>query len=140
MCKHSVLVCSSLLVTLVMALGCGGKRAAKVEANRGPATGTVTLEGKPLKGGSITFISVKDATYHMTCMIKPDGSFTVGNAPLGEVQVAVETESAKMIGPDAYVPIPRKYSKAKTSGLKTTIGQAGPDGENQPLTFDLKSK
>jgi hypothetical protein len=137
MYRNAVLVCASMLV-LAMVSGCGSGRAGKIEANRAPVTGTVTLDGTPLKGGSITFVSVADPNYRMTCMIKSDGSFKVSNAPSGDVLASVETETMKFSNPDGYVRIPQKYAKTNTSGLKATITKDDPQG--QKLTFELKSK
>jgi hypothetical protein len=104
------------------------------EANRQTAAGIVNFDGKPLGGGSITFISVKDNMYRMTAMIHANGHFSANNVPSGEVKVSVETETAKIGNPAGYVKIPTKYTNPETSGLTATIG-----GE-EPLTFDLKSK
>jgi len=132
--------CLALLLVLTTAAGCGKKPPLTYEADRGGVSGVVTIDGKHLEGGSITFISAKDKMYRVTCMLKRDGTFRAGDAPLGDVLVAVETESTKMGGSGGYVPIPAKYAAIATSGLKATITKAGPDGQAQTLSFDLKSK
>jgi len=137
MLKTICVFCGSLLILVPLLAGCSQK--AKVrDANRDPASGIVNFDGNPLKGGSITFISVKDPMYRMTTMIRPDGHFAVENAPSGEVLVSVETETARFANPDGYVRIPSKYSNPATSGLTATIAKGEADGT--PLTFDLKSK
>jgi hypothetical protein len=130
-----------LIVLASQLAGCGHKPKA-IDPNRAPASGTVTFDGKPLKGGSISFYSVKDPTSYMRCNIKPDGTFVVTNAPLGDVLVAVETDTAKFSNPDGYVRIPQKYTNIKTSGLKATIGRGSAEGQKEApkLSFDLKSK
>jgi len=136
MFKTICLFCGGLLILLPLLAGCGGP--AKVhEANREPASGMVTFDGKPLGGGSITFISAKDAVYRMTAMIRADGHFLMNNAPSGEVIVSVETETAKIGNPSGYVPIPAKYNNPKTSGLTAVVGK---DEAGGSLKFDLKSK
>ena len=145
MCKEIAVVCGGMLVVLMVVVGCGKKPATR-EANRGGVTGMVTLDGKPIGGGTITFISAKDPIYRVTAMVKFDGSFTVSDAPLGDVLVAVETASAQIGNPKGYVAIPLKYANINTSGLTATItkshgeGQAEGEAEGQKLSFDLKSK
>jgi hypothetical protein len=140
MSKYTFLACGGLLVVLAMTLGCGGKKTPTVEANRGRVTGIVTFDGKPLGGGQIGFVLAKDPMYRKTAMIKPDGTFSTRDAPLGDVLVSVENESAKMFNPNGYVPIPRKYSNVKTSGLKAMITVSDdPEGLKLP-PFELKSK
>jgi hypothetical protein len=137
--KKTILRCSVLVALFAIAAGCG-KRPATYEGNRGLVTGTVSVDGKLVGGGSVTFVSAKDPMYRVTVMIKPDGSFRVGDAPLGEVLVAVETESAKIGNPSGYIPIPRKYTNVKTSGLTATIKKRTGEEEMPKLTFDLKGK
>jgi hypothetical protein len=133
-----------LLILVPLFIGC--HRAPPIEKERTAAKGTVTLDGKPLPGGTITFRSVKDTMFRATVVIQPDGTFLVADAPEGPVTVAIETESvlalAPPLGPNdpkpkAYVPIPAKYADEKTSGLSATVAR----GEDAPpLSFDLKSK
>jgi hypothetical protein len=137
MSRKAFVTCAGLLVVFATVFGCG-KRTPTIEANRGSVTGIVSLDGKPLRGGNISFISVTDPAVRKTCTIGPDGSFSVPNAPLGDVLVSVETESEKIGNPNGYVPIPKKYTNVKTSKLKATITKDDPNG--QKLTFDLKSK
>jgi hypothetical protein len=70
--------------------------------------------------------------------IKPDGTFSVADAPTGDVLVAVDNEAQKYNNPKHYLPIPAKYRNAKTSGLKGTIRTDQPDPPM--LTIELKSK
>jgi hypothetical protein len=143
--KETIQVCNKIflkyggvLVVLVLTIGCAKKHVGTHEANRGGVSGIITIDGKPLRGGTISFVLVKDQMYNLACPILPDGTFKAGNAPLGEVLVAIETESQRLNNPNGYVPIPKKYSNTKTSGLKVTITKDDPEG--QKLTFDLKSK
>jgi hypothetical protein len=133
MIKKICVFFGALLILLPLLAGCGPT--AKVrEAGRDAAVGVVNLDGTPLKGGSITFISVKDPMYRSAVMIRSDGHFSADAAPAGDVLVAVETESAKIGDPANYVPIPLKYGNVKTSGLTATVAKG------EPLTFELKSK
>ena len=72
MSRKAILSGSCLLLGLLIALGCG-KRAPHMEGGRGPAAGTITIDGKPLRGGTIFFVSAKDPMYRVAISIKPDG-------------------------------------------------------------------
>ena len=53
---------NALLILVPFLAGCGP--AAKIrESNRQPASGIVIFDGKPLGGGTVTFVSVKDSMY-----------------------------------------------------------------------------
>jgi hypothetical protein len=133
----TILTGGCLLLALVVAFGCV-KSGPRMESGRGPAIGTITLDGKPLLGGSIVIVSAKDPMCRVVVSIKPDGTFSVADAPTGDVVLAVDNESQKTNNPQAYVPIPAKYRDVKTSGLKATIGNN--KGEGGGLTIELKSK
>ncbi len=109
-----------------------------METGRGAAKGTITIDGKPLRGGTVFIVSAKDPMRLVAVTIKPDGTFSVADAPTGEVLIAVDNESQKGNNPQAYVPLPAKYRDVKTSGLKGTI--AGNAGEGEALKVELKSK
>jgi hypothetical protein len=136
--SKTLLTCGGLLVVLAMAVGCGTKRPVAHEANRGGVKGVVTIDGTPLRGGNISFISATDQMYRVVCPIGADGTFSVVDAPLGDVLVSVDTELLRMNNPSAYVPIPKKYANVKTSGLTATIAKGEADAK--PLTIELKSK
>jgi len=135
--KKSVIFACCFLIFLALAVGCGKRRPIH-EANRGPVKGSLSFEGKPLPGGKIGFVLVKDPTYSVTAMIKTDGTFFVDDAPTGEVKVSVTTEPARIGNASGYFPIPEKYWNAETSGLTATIKPEGSD--ETVLTFDLKSQ
>ena len=98
---------------------------------------TVTIDGKPLACGTIAFFSVKDPLYSSMASIGVGGHFEVADAPAGKVLVAVQTKSALIGNPSAYVPIPDKYMDPQTSGLTADIDQSVQGGP--VLKFDLKS-
>jgi hypothetical protein len=133
MSKKALFAGSCILLALLITLGCG-KSGPKMEAGRGAARGTITLDGQPIRGGTIFFVSAKDPLYRVAVTIKTDGSFSVADAPKGDVLVAVDNESQKFNNPKNYVALPSKYTNVKTSGLTATIG-----GED-PLKIELKSK
>lgn len=104
-----------------------------MESTRGAATGKVSLAGTPLRGGSITLVAKGNSDLRVTTMIRSDGTFSVSNAPLGPVQIGVETESLKMgAPPEDYIAIPRRYANPETSELTATVEPSG-----EPLVIEL---
>jgi hypothetical protein len=124
--------CLCLSIAVLLLGGCGGRGSTREDC-RGPVTGTVTIDGKSLAGGSITFVRIDDPRYRLVAPLRPDGTFSVADAPLGRVRVAVETESMRLGVPGAYTPIPEKYGRPDTSGLTATIQQQG----GQPILIEL---
>lgn len=139
MTKQAVLALVGVLVVLAFAPGCD-KKSPTIESNRLRVKGIVLLDGKPIQGGSITIVSAKDEKYGVTSVIKTDGTFSITDAPLGDVMIAIDTQLQKFNNPTTYVPIPAKYADVRTSGLTAVIKKdAGAEGP-QKLTIELKSK
>ena len=93
----------------------------EVDPNRASISGHVTLADQPVTGGSISIVSEKDPNYRITGMIKADGQFSFDGAPVGGARVSVETESIRFGDPTHYVPIPRKYSRIESSGIRIDV-------------------
>ena len=66
-------------LTAVFSQGCSGQRS--------DVFGTITYEGKPVKGGTIIFIAPDNRTY--PGRIQDDGSYRIASVPQGKIQVAV---------------------------------------------------
>jgi len=124
-----------IALLLLCALGCS-RKLTPVESNRSPISGTVTFDGKPLTGGSITFMSKDDTRYRTTVAIGPEGTFSAADAPQGVLQATVETESLLFSKAPGYVKIPAKYSKPATSGLSVKVEP----GQTNTVTFGLQSR
>lgn len=110
-------------------------------------TGRVLFDGKPLPGGEVTFVTVKDG-FASKGIIDEKGNYTI-SAPTGDVMISVDNRAlgqsreAAMKGagrPDAppptrlkgkYVEIPSKYFVPDTSGLTYTV-------INGPQTHDIQ--
>ncbi|MBI3469435.1 MAG: hypothetical protein HY000_41060 [Planctomycetes bacterium] len=122
------------LVTLP-ALGCGEKSNTPETA---PVTGTVTYKGKPVIGGTVTFIPEQgpgnpgigdiqsDGTYSLTTYDRDDG------AVLGKHKVTVEVFPGQagsvadaLPGMESKLPspIPKKYRTPSTSPLEFEVKQ-----------------
>ena len=129
-CRHIHLLIPVLLIALLT--GCGGEPAPAED--RAAVNGVVSLEGEPLKGGTITFVLVEDKRWRVTTSIRADGTFKVQNAPKGPVRVGIETETFAQ-EKDSYTKIPAVYGNPKTSGLVWDVVAGAP-----PKTFDLKNK
>jgi hypothetical protein len=83
--------------------------------------GRVTFQGRPVIWGSVMLIGADGRT--VVGRIQPDGSFTVADAPTGEVAVSV-------ISPD---PLAQHYAtQLKTSRDRTSVNQwAAPPVDRQ---------
>jgi hypothetical protein len=104
--------------------------------------GKVSLDGKPLPGGTIIF---QDSKKHAVAAEIKDGEYTATGVPVGDVKVAVDTNSLKgkaemLVGGiklsdqeaaaraqqakemlARYRPIPGKYADPEKSGLTTKV-------------------
>ena len=121
---------------------------------RGPVTGKVTLDGRPVTAGRVTFAS-KDLSLSVSAELTPEGTFSIVDAPTGEVVVAIRTKDHATLPMPAtkankpagggssdftpnqaknplYVPVPARYEDPVTSGLTTTIPKSG-----QKFVFDI---
>jgi hypothetical protein len=124
----------TLAVTLIACCGCGGGE--QMIEGRTIVSGTVTLDGQPLRGGAITFSSRENSILATTVNIESDGKYRTDRAPTGKSSVSIETESLQFGNPAAYVPIPAKYSSAATSGLEVDLNP----GENESVDFALEKQ
>jgi hypothetical protein len=132
------IVCISLL-----SAGCGPSGPA-----RGPASGKVTVGGKPLPHGSVIFESADGKTNIIT-PIGSDGTFNASTAegpglPIGDyrigvspVGVAATVDAPPLVGSapteSKDPPIPEKYRKPATSPLKARIAP----NANPPIALDI---
>ena len=128
--------CSGLLVASSLTLiGCSGA----VETTS--VGGKVMVSGKPLNSGAITFAGPQN--YIASGYIQPDGTYEVGNVPLGEVKVTITpaqpvvnaeagTDPVKILKAPAARPIPAKYAKPDND-LTFTVITGG-----MTKDFDLK--
>jgi hypothetical protein len=134
------LVGPALLGLALAALGgCGGGKAA--------VSGKVSLsDGTPVPAGTITFWASDNQSAQAT--LKPDGTYSLGDAPVGDVKVTVETPLATPMGPTGMgkpppgvqgmpkemlppgerelgnvkvVPVPKQYMDKSTTPLTYTV-------------------
>jgi len=106
-----------------------------------------TLEGAVTYGGQkvlVALVIAQGPNGSANAFIDDDGKYHIANAPLGEVNIAVNTDAGKgqMISKamaqsrgkggrmPAVVEVPGKYGTPATSGIKTTVAKG-------PNTFDI---
>jgi hypothetical protein len=100
-------------------------------------TGIVSMQGKPLSSGAVTFIPRRIGVQPIVVPIEADGSFVInlnrsGITP-GNYDVTVSSWEAPALpseNGDGHTPlgislIPVRYSDLKTSGLKCTVWSFG---------------
>jgi hypothetical protein len=134
-----------LLELLVLMGGCKNARHAVEHAE---VSGRVLVEGQPLPGGQVTFVTVKDG-FASSGPIDESGNYKV-QAPIGDVVIGVDNrmlmrrrgpqtvEHPKQPGAEEkqnvkgqWVAIPVEYSDPAASGLKYTVKPG-------PQTYDIQ--
>lgn len=116
---------------IVLTIGCGD--GPPRDESRTQVSGVVTLDGKPLPAGNLTFKS-KNSPKATQISIKADGKYSTDRVPLGVNLVGIETESLRSGSPGLYTPIPAKYTEYMTSGFEVEIKS----GVNENVNFDMK--
>jgi hypothetical protein len=104
-----------------------------------PVSGKVTVSGKPLTAGTITFTPEEaaglNARYSPTSKIGPDGTYTIttGGVPgalPGKYRVVVSTAPSPMAAPDTRAPkqpaISSKYKTAQSTDLSVDVSPTSP--------------
>jgi hypothetical protein len=145
--KYGVFV-GPLVISLLPALGCGsgGRHLPKTV----PASGVVTLDGKPVDGAQVVLVPAAEGKTGAFGTTNGSGHFSLraydekdGAIPGDyKVQVSKTVEvklPGKLDGGDAVrfdYGVPAKYTGAKTSGLSVTI----PDTGNRDIQLPLTSK
>lgn len=106
-----------LMPAILLAAGCSGS------GKLGTITGTVNVKGKPLNGGTISFVraGVADAQ-PVTVVINPDGTYTAEGVPYGELLISV-------------VPPPPSTILADASAAKDQMGQLQAQGRPVPQSL-----
>jgi hypothetical protein len=126
-----------LFLTLAAGLGCS--------SNLASVSGTVTLDGQPLKTGTVSFKSTGDGALGQGTITNGAYQVTTGTASgLKPGDYLVTVVATEIDPPDptkpSVVPIPRllapaRYGDATTSGLTAKIKA----GKNDTVNFELKS-
>jgi hemoglobin len=108
------------------------KEGGKPEPKKEPAgvKGNVTYKGKPVPGGTITFVPVKDGVAKtITGAIGEDGTYNLSKVPRGEYKIQIAPagkDKPKFL-------LPAKYQSEKTSGLSVNV-------EAEAETHDIELK
>ena len=135
---------SAVLAACLLLAGCGAGEPLI------PVEGTVTLAGKPLTEGSVSYRPSQDrgneSLHHPTGRIEADGSYRLyvgqrNGAPPGWYKVVVFANEPTPDDPDAVHPgfpqtlIDRRYNRPETTPL--TVEVAG-DTDQSTYQFDLE--
>lgn len=121
-------------LTTLLAVGCGG--GSEISDGRVPASGTITLDGKPLESGSVGFLGEGGAS---GVGIVKNGGFSVSQSANstgimpGSYKVTVTSWKIEpgFEAPDGSInmegesAISAKYSSAEKSGLTATVAEDG---------------
>jgi hypothetical protein len=105
---------------LLIGSGCGGKDKNAVRK----VTGTVKYKGEKLVGGTVTFVGGENGKERVSSIIQ-DGSYSIPNAPAGEVKISIDgptrSSDASKAKEAPPVVLPAKYSDPAKSGLTYTV-------------------
>lgn len=127
---------SAILGLLVLALGVGCSRSRQPWEVAYPASGSLTLAGKPIAGAQITLVpqdSKFPESIRPTAVTRADGRFDLSTfqdgdgAPRGEYKVSViwhplvQSEAGAVRGANA---LPARYATPDSSGLTVSISDS----------------
>jgi hypothetical protein len=118
-----------------------------------PASGVVTLDGKPVDGAQVVIVPAGSGTNGADGTTDSSGRFSLRAFPEkdgaipGEYNVQIsKTVEVKLSGPKGSLDggdpvryehgVPAKYTTAKTSGLTVSIPESG----NKDIKLELHSK
>jgi hypothetical protein len=117
-----------LAVITLIALTIGGCGRARSE---GTVSGHVQVDGKPLPGGSVTFIPTEPGANSVTAEIDQSGHFGPVVLPAGEVMVTVDNRTLAPKPAKAPIPLPKGLSAEARA--KINVGrEAGPAPRPNP--------
>jgi len=131
--RKTLQTAAALLFSAALVAGCGGS------ARNNSVSGTVTVNGKPAAGVTLTLHYPDGQTYPI--LVGSDGEFKVAQVPLGKAAVTFYSPLVAVKGqrkgqtdpPRDKVKVPAKYATTETSNLTWEITA----GENE-RDFDLK--
>lgn len=112
--------------------GCGGVETTSIR-------GTVTVRGKPVKAGAVTFAGPQN--YVASGYIRGDGTYEIGNVPVGDVKVTItpahpvgihNDDPTKPIKPLPPSAIPAKYATPINDLAFTVTGSMVKDFDLSP--------
>lgn len=135
---------------LAVALSCASLTSCsdveRMELSEEALEGKITYKGQPVPYAMVIVTNGRDSA---TGNAASDGTYKVEYAPLGEVQIGVNTDagkgimmSANMAGQHSdgskpaakFTAVPKKYFEPTTSGITTTVTEEGPN------KFDIEIK
>ncbi|MCA9014124.1 MAG: hypothetical protein KDA77_02220 [Planctomycetaceae bacterium] len=134
-------------ILLTVSTGCGGDTGDGYSGERGQVSGTITLDGQPLKEGCQVLFIAQQGSYTAGGAIQADGKYTLTYSdpkglPTGiyEVQLTppieppstegqdptkmaqnIQMGPKKVTGAEKNEPFPTKYASAATSMLKFDV-------------------
>ena len=117
---------AGLLSTAILAAGCGGSKT-------GDVTGSVTLNGTPLKGGQVTAYNDKGEAVGQSMIA--EGRYELTNLTPGTVTLVVQTHTPDGQPVTHVKPPPRENEKAPPR-VKSEKKGGEPEVEGPPSTLD----
>lgn len=138
------LTVSMLLLVAALNAGCGGSD----PLGRRAVSGTVTLDGVPVKQGRIDFQPLQQGGVPSGATIS-DGKYAIPEEkglPVGKYRVTINAADTGAVGglgsdglPGDVAPVPKELIPAKYNTETTLTAEVG-DKEPYEFNYDLKSK
>jgi hypothetical protein len=117
-----------LLLLAIASLGCGSS--GHNAKDRVFVKGKVTLANRPLPSGILVFTGAHDWT--VQARIRRNGSYSISDAPVGEVKVGVQgipRPPGKAGQSVKFMDVPPRYKDPETSGLTFMVTAGGGEQE-----------
>ena len=133
---------AAVTVAFCIAMGLAGCNNGPPTPKTYPVSGEVTLDGKPMKSGEVTFVSVADGIRDSVQVV--DGKFA-GEVMAGNRQIEIRSYVPVKVNNAMYASsdvngepsmeniIPAKYN------TNTTMTETVKEGENAPFKFEVTS-
>lgn len=127
----------ALTLILTAPLGCGGS-----SETTGTITGKVSHAGKPLKGGTISFLPAKADAVPLSFLIQDDGSYTATDIPIGDLLISVSPPAGTATATSAATAKARmgELDRAGQPVPHDLMSAAGGGAGNVPKPGDMNSK
>jgi hypothetical protein len=136
-----VLAAAFCLCGILLVQGCSG--------GMGTVSGKVTFLGKPVRGGTVSFIP--EAGSVVIAQIEEDGSYTVRNVTPGKAKITVDTSSFRPQAQKAPPGVSPQFAKEMMEKMNPDFADAGrakryvaippqyTDPDQTKLSYEVKS-
>jgi hypothetical protein len=109
-------------------------------ANGGTVSGRVLVDGKPLRGGTITFVPTEAGSKIAGCQIEESGNFGPVTLSLGEVLVSVDNRSLAPRQSGGQIALPKNLNAEARAKILESRAHAAPSSPANPNYMAIPSR